>query len=941
MNIIVSRLVSFAFLFCIFFFSKAQSDSISLRLHLDESNHVMTVNQKIIYHNRLSRPVDSIKLLSWVNAYRDQRTPLAKQKLQERNTGLHFTNRQKRGYIERLSLDFSGVLAHSSERGENIYIHLKKPLKSGEKFTLNLKYIMKIPSGDFTGFGYGHDKILLKYFFLVPDGFENNKLSRRFYLDLDENQNNNVHWDIQFEKIPYFLQSNLFQKDLYSFEGIQDPEIQISYRENTKLEFDVEGQKILLEFGYKISTEEETDLAFLVPKQLKFIKDKIGFLPRKIFISQRERNKNEFVRIVDDVKFLKWKFFLFPSTQHTDLNYFSIISQNIVNQSFFANRNENHWMYNGLKTYLEIQYIKQYYSDKKILENLIEYIKLWNIKPLEWFEVSKLKLSDRYGIFYEYILNQNLDQKINTKLQNLSKKNRIAISDFETGMIFNLISEKTKKFDFFIIKFLSENRGKEVNYKKFLDELDVYTSHDSRFIEKFIETKNRVNFKLHSFKKNHDSLEIKVSKNTSLSIPFRLETENSEGKRNLYWFETNESTTKQIYKIPDNNIRKISINKHYIFPEYNIEDNFLYTKGIFSNMKKPKIKFFTDVPNPEYNEIYLNPNVTWNSYDNFLFGMKFTNVNLLEKKFKYSLTPYYSTGMKKFTGEAGGSYNFMPSDAFFRSLVVGTNTAYFHYNYDLSYKKLNIYTRLNFSKTPKSQINRSFGFSYNYLERELSPSLIAQNSYGKYNLWDLSYNYVDNQVIHRNYFFTNFQWMEDFKKISAEYYYSWEYEKDEKFLFRTFVGIFFENNTRNNLFNFGVYRPSNYAFNTQLLGQSAVSGFLYQQFVLSEAGFKTFFKGNYINKWIISTNIDNHLWKIFNIYTDIGFYKNQSSSAKFIWDSGIKLKIIPDLFEIYFPIQSSMGFEPSLSDYGYRIRYSLNFTINSLISYIGRISIFQ
>jgi len=944
MSTVVIRFFVFIFLFCIFYYSKAQSDSISLRIRLDEDSRVMMVNQRIVYHNKLSRSVDSIKLLSWANAYRNQRTPLSKRKLQERNTGMHFTNRQKRGYVERLSLDFSDVISHSSERGENIYIYLKNPLESGENLTLNLKYTLRIPSADFTGYGYGGDNILLKYFFLVPDGFEDNKLSRKFYLDLDENQNSNVYWDIQFEKFPYFLQSNLIQKDLYSFEGIlhQDPEIQISYKENTKLDFNVEGQKITLELGYKATSEEEMDLAFLVPKQLKFIKERVGFLPSKIFISQRDGSRNKFTGIINDVKFLKWKFFIYSSTQRTDLNYFSIISQNIVNQSFFADKNKNHWIYNGLKTYLEMQYLKQYYPDEKILGNLTEDIKLWNIKPLEWFEASKLKLSDKYSIFYGYVHGQNLDQKISTKLQDLGKNNYIAISNFETGMIFNMISEKTKMFDSFIAKFLSDNKGKEVDSKKFLDELDNYTSHETEFLEKFIENKNRINFKLHSFKKKDDSLEIKVSKNTPLKIPFRVETEGIDGNRDLYWFDTDKSTIRQVYKIPDpnNRVKKISVNKYYIFPESNIRDNFLYSLGIFSNMKKLKIKFFTDIPNPEYNEIYLTPNAVWNNYDNFLFGMRFTNSSLLERKFKYSLTPYYSTGMGKFTGEAGSSYNFMPSEAFFRSLTIGANTAYFHYDYNLPYKKLNVYTRLNFSKVPRSQISRSVGFSYNYLEKELSPSLIAQNSYGKYNLWNISYNYIDNQAIHRNYFFANFQWMEDFKKISTEYYYRWEYEKDKKFLFRTFAGIFLDNNTRNNLFNFGVYKSSNYAFNTQLLGQSAISGILFQQFVLAEVGFKTFFNGNYINQWVVSTNIDNHLWKMFNVYADAGFYKNRSHGAKFIWDSGIKLKIVPDFIEIYFPLHSSIGFEPLFSDYGYRIRYSLNLTINSLISYIGKIGKF-
>ena len=62
---------------CFFLFSsfcvKAQKDSISLHIKLDENRYVAHIQQKIVYQNRLSRPVDSIKLLSWANAYRNRK----------------------------------------------------------------------------------------------------------------------------------------------------------------------------------------------------------------------------------------------------------------------------------------------------------------------------------------------------------------------------------------------------------------------------------------------------------------------------------------------------------------------------------------------------------------------------------------------------------------------------------------------------------------------------------------------------------------------------------------------------------------------------------------------------------------------------------------------------------------------------------------------------
>ena len=172
---------------------------------MDENRYVAHIQQKIVYQNRLSRPVDSIKLLSWANAYRNRRTPLGKRKLQERKTALYFSNKEKLGYIENLRVDFSKeVKSYSDERGENIYLGLKQPLPQNGKVTLNLEYDIHIPASDFTGYGYGDNQILLKYFFIVPDSFEDSKLSEKSYLDLDENQNNGSYWNINFEKYLYY-----------------------------------------------------------------------------------------------------------------------------------------------------------------------------------------------------------------------------------------------------------------------------------------------------------------------------------------------------------------------------------------------------------------------------------------------------------------------------------------------------------------------------------------------------------------------------------------------------------------------------------------------------------------------------------------------------------------------------------------------------------------
>ncbi len=88
-----------------------------------------------------------------------------------------------------------------------------------------------------------------------------------------------------------------------------------------------------------------------------------------------------------------------------------IITKKILNESVIADKQKDHWFTNGVKSYLEIQYLDKFYHDTKLLGMLPE-TKIFGIKPLKFFHASKLKLLDRYGLTYQYIMLQNLDQKI-------------------------------------------------------------------------------------------------------------------------------------------------------------------------------------------------------------------------------------------------------------------------------------------------------------------------------------------------------------------------------------------------------------------------------------------------------------------------------------------------------------------------------------------------
>ncbi|WP_225875526.1 MULTISPECIES: aminopeptidase [Chryseobacterium] len=914
----------------------AQKDSIYIAAKLSPNRKILEVKEEIIYHNHSGKALDSIKLLNWIAAYNKRGTSLVYRKLEDRDNSLHFAKPELLGKTLDLKInsDQDQLISKNDLSEENLFFVLNKPLQVGESIRLELQYQLQLPDKKFTGYGTSESDIALKYFFIVPDHFDPDNNSSRSYNDIEEAVNFNTHWKFKFDLPPnLFVDGNLQQNEINSFNGYSDtdPEFVISKNQFQTIKINSDDITTEVKLGYPINPQEVQNLEFFLPLQLKFIKEKIGYIPERLFISDKFRKKEDFFGN-NDISFWKFRFKLFTDAEKVDMDYFGIITKKILDESIITSKEDHHWFKNGLKSYLEIQYLKKFYRDAKLLGNLPE-TSVLGIKPLKWFHASDVKLLDRYGLAYQYIMSQNLDQKIDEPFSALSNFNDMAISSFETGSLFSFSADKMgeEKFNDLLKNYIAENRDQEINPEEFLKQLSEKDA-STDYLAGFLKQKNRVNFKLKKFKTKEDSLEIRIAKNTNEAIPVKLETQTREGERKSYWVETAENERLKTVSLPSENIYKITLNDDYIFPEANYRDNFLYTKGLFSNSKKIKFKLIKDIPNPEFNEIYLNPRIRFtNTYDKFLIGMNFKNQSLFDQKFLYSITPSFSTGTGKLTGSGAVAYSFLPAESIIQSLTFGISGSYFHYDFDLAYQKASLYSNISFRKDPRSTVSRGASFSYNYFQRDLNEKMIAERDYDRYNLWTLGYGYADNQMIHEKSFSISTQGMKDFNKITAEAFYRWEFAPRQKLSLRLFGGYFARNETRNNTFNFGIARVSDYSFSYNLLGQSATGGILSQQFVLADGGFKSFIPGT-VNQWITSLNVDTSVWKIFHIYADAGVYKNKNNPTQFIWDSGVKVRVIPDFLEIYFPVQSSLGFEPGFKDYGKRIRYTLILNLSTIIN---------
>ena len=87
---------------------------------------------------------------------------------------------------------------------------------------------------------------------------------------------------------------------------------------------------------------------------------------------------------------------------------------------------------------------------------------------------------------------------------------------------------------------------------------------------------------------------------------------------------------------------------------------------------------------------------------------------------------------------------------------------------------------------------------------------------------------------------------------------------------------------------------------------------------------------------MLTSNFSIGLWRWIELYGDAGFFKDHGTKTRFKYDSGIRLNFVHNFLELYFPLQSSLGFEPGMSDYASRIRFVLTIDTVRIYNLIKR-----
>jgi hypothetical protein len=901
----------------------------------------LNIKQILTFSNDSEDVLKSFILNDWNNSFSDINSPLAKRFSDEFYRGFHLANEEERGSTNNLTIIDPNNLFLTWERYKKnpdlIIVRLREKLAPHQKIVLQLSYTVKIPSDKFTKQGYDAlGGFNLKNWFITPARYENYKFLKYSNVNLDDIANGITDFDIDIKTSKELVVTS----DLDTVETVSNENntiYKLTGKNRTNFNLFIEPK--LTFYSYKNRTLEvlsnlkekkvsSIQQAIIVDRIINYTANSIGEYPyKKIIVSQTDYDRNPFYGLnqlpsfispfsdefVFEIKFLK-----------TYLNAF------LKNSLQLDNRKDG-WIFDGIQVYAMMKYIDEYHPNEKMLGSASTF------KLLKSFNLTNLDFNEQYSYFYMLMARKNLDQALGDPKNSLIKFNEQIASKYRAGLSLKFLDDflGNNSVTTSIRQFYEENKEKQAYSKDFESTLKSTTTKNINwFFNTVINTREIIDYKFAKVSKTNDSISFSIKNKTGVIVPVPVYGIKHGEIVFKKWIEPKSNDS--IFKFERKNADKIVLNFKNEVPEYNLRNNSKSLKSFFPNNRPVKFVFMKDLEDPYYNQILYVPTLTYNFYDGLSPGLRLHNKTILDKPFTFDVNPAYSTRANTISGSASFAINQNYRNSTLYNVRYSLSTSYFHYAPDATYLKINPTIQLRIRESDfRDNHKQLILFRQIIVNREKS-NIVINNTAENYSVFNAKY--INNKTEVTNHFnlINDLQLSGKFGKLSTELAYRKLFENNRQINLRLYAGSFLYNTSNTDYYSFALDRPTDYLFDYNYYGRSEDSGFYSQQLIIAEGGFKSKLDKQFANHWISTFNASYTIWNFVEVYGDVGFLKNRTQNTQFVYDNGIKLNLVPDYFEVYFPVYSNNGWEISQNKYKEKVRFLFTLSPNVIINLFKR-----
>ena len=917
--------------------AKAQH-TINIDATLNPAQKTLSIKQQITYKNTSADTLRELYLFDWANSFSTKTSPLGKRFAENYDSSFHFEKEENRGKttIEKIYNDSKIPLQW--QRGDEVDILLvipKTPILPGENYTFNLEYSIKAPDSKFTR--YGVDKngnYRLRYWYISPAVYDGQ-------WQIFSNKNT----DDLFLTPSEFLVTFHLPKNYYLFSDLNVVEENVSenkksttlvgkertsailYLEKNPIFETIQTDKLQVITNLQNSKVNPPVQALMIDRIVHFLDKRLGPYPfEKIVVSENDYKTNPVYGLNQLPRFIS----PFPDGFEYDMEQLKTMTRHYIDNTLIMDSRDDYWLLDALQIYLMMEYVDTYYPKMKIIGNLSNW---WIIR---WAHAAELEFNDQYPILYLNMARNNLQQALTTPKDSLLKFNMNIANSYYGATGLRYLSDYLGEgiLNASIQQFYSENKLKPIKSSDFEAFLSEKTELPINwFFEDFANTRTTIDFSIKKVEKHSDSLKVFVKNNRKSELPVSIYGLNNDEIVYKTWTRPIDSIT--TITIPAENIRKLALNYEGKIPEYNRRNNFKNLNGLLN--KPLQFRLFQDVEDPNYTQFFFMPIFEYNLYDGISAGLRLYNKTVLPKAVHYSLEPQFGFRSKTLVGSASISYTQTLDQENLYAMRYGFSGNYYSYDRGLFYKRFTPYITFSFRNDDLRNNEKQFINLRNVnVYRDENPNDPDQEP--NYSVFNMQYVYSNPNLI--NYFrgVADYEISSKFSKLSVDLEYRKLFLSNRQLNLRFFAGIFLFNDTRENedFFSFALDRPNDYLFDYNYYGRSEDSGLFSQQLIIAEGGFKSQLEPAYANSWITTVNASTNIWKWIYAYGDVGLIANKDRGVNAVFDSGIRVSLVADYFEIYFPVYSNLGFEPNLPHYDEKVRFIITLSPQTLLGLFTR-----
>lgn len=959
-----------------------QEVNYEIHVSLDDEQHELHASESIEYVNNSPTPLTFIWFHIWPNAYKDGHTALSKQMRQDGDLSLYFAHYRDRGWIDSLDFQVDGEKARFEvdQTNEDIgRLFLDKPLQHGERITITTPFHVKIPKGIFSRLGHLGQAYQITQWYPKPAVFDKDGWHQMPYLGQGEfyseygtfdvhitlpenyvvgatgdlvNGENELAWlDGKVKETEAITEFN--QRDL-SFPASSTNTKTVHYHQEKVHDFAwfadkryhvLKGEVALPGSGRKVTTwamftNNEADLW---KNSIEYLNDATYYY--SLWVGDYAYNH---VTAVDGVLSegggMEYPNVTIIGESGNATSLEDVIMHEIGHNWFYgmlgSNERDHPWMDEGLNSFIETRYmqrkypnlmLRDVYGGRKLIDFGMKLLGVYNMKH------------DQIGMqAYTVSARSNTDQPIELPSNDYTSINYGTIVYMKTAIAFN-----------YLMQYLGEDRINDLMHTYFqrwqfkhpqpadFEAISHEVLGDSLtwFFDDVIRDEKKMDYSISRIKKEDGRLKLKINNVGSIAGPFPITTMRGKDTLATQWFKGIEKSG--WIEVNCEDCDEVILDAEQVIPDINRKNNQARVNGIFRMTEPLQPRFVAYYENPKRTQFALAPTLGWNTYDGLMLGFAAYNDIMPKNKLSYMLMPMWAFRSKTITGSGRIAYTFHQRQHYPNVTLAISGQRFNVGRISPYYNPSDVYS----PQLPRNILRPELKFDFlpHHRRSNRTQSIRLRNTMyitekGKVirHIPQLTYHFKQAFAPHIGELTADLQWLNNEAKFSIEAIYRFKFRKGYGFRARLFFGKFImKSSTPAFNFRMSSFREyQDYLYEGTFIGRKLNNGFLDQQMMEADGGFKSQFKVGQTNDWIIALNLSSTIYRKvpIELFASVGTYANASSafpgSQLFLAEFGASVIIVRDVLEVHFPFLYSRDVRNDVnlntSNYGQQIRFTFN-----------------